>query len=320
MSIVTLTMNPAIDIATTAAHIQPTDKTRCAAPRFDPGGGGINVARTVAELGERVTAVFPAGGPPGSLLEDLVRDAGIPMRPVPVAEHTRESFAVTATDTGDQYRFVLPGPRLTAPEIHRCLAEIERAAQDCRYVVASGSLPPGVAPTFYQSLVDLLDDLGVPLVLDTSGPALRAVRRGVYLIKPSVRELAEFVGHPLPDRSSRVSAARLLIDRGMCDNVVVSMGSVGTLAVTRDRDRLFAAIEVPVRSGIGAGDAQVGGIVAGLCRGYSLDAAVFLGIAAATAALATPGTGPGRADRIAELFQQFSPRPRRGRGQFAVPK
>ncbi|MFE3795020.1 1-phosphofructokinase family hexose kinase [Nocardia tengchongensis] len=319
MSIVTLTMNPAIDLATTAAHIAPTDKIRCTAPRFDPGGGGINVARTVAALGEPVTAIFPAGGPPGRLLEELVRDAAIPMRPVPVADHTRENFAVTATDTGEQYRFVLPGPRLTAPEVHRCLAEIERAAQECRYVVASGSLPPGVPATFYQTLADLLSDLGVPLVLDTSGAALRAVGHGVHLIKPSVRELTEFAGRPLPDRESRVAAARELVERGVSEIVVVSMGAAGTLAVTRDDARWLTSIEVPVRSGIGAGDAQVGGIVVGLARGYPLDAAVRLGIAAATAALASPGTGPGRPDRIAELFQQLSPRPDAGRGQVAIP-
>ncbi|MGW4356820.1 1-phosphofructokinase family hexose kinase, partial [Nocardia sp. NPDC004582] len=282
MSIVTLTMNPAIDIATTAGHIAPTDKTRCGAPRFDPGGGGINVARTIAALGERVTAIFPAGGPPGRLLEQLVRDASIPIRPIPVAGHTRESFAVTAADTGAQYRFVLPGPRLTMPEVHRCLAEIERAAPDCRYVVASGSLPPGVPVSFYQSLADLLGDLGVPLVLDTSGAALRAVRRGVHLLKPSVRELTEYAGRALPDRESRIAAAHELVEHGVSEIVVVSMGPEGTLAVTRDDARWLPSVEVPVRSGIGAGDAQVGGIVVGLARGYPLDAAVRLGVAAAT--------------------------------------
>ncbi|MFD7845271.1 1-phosphofructokinase family hexose kinase [Nocardia sp. NPDC059764] len=319
MSILTLTMNPAIDIATTAGHIAPTDKIRCTAPRFDPGGGGINVARTIAALGEPVTAIFPAGGPPGRLLEQLVRDAAIPVLPVPVGEHTRESFSVSAADTGAQYRFVLPGPRLTAPEVHRCLARIERAAQECRYVVASGSLPPGVPVTFYQSLADLLGDLGVPLVLDTSGAALHAVRRGVHLIKPSARELADYAGRALPDRESRIAAARELVDQGVSEVVVVSMGPDGTLAVTRDDAHWIASIEVPVRSGIGAGDAQVGGIVVGLARGYPLDAAVRLGIAAATAALVTPGTGPGRPDRIAELFHQLTPRSDGGRGQLAVP-
>ncbi|MTE14273.1 hexose kinase [Nocardia sp. CT2-14] len=312
-------MNPAIDIATTAESVRPTDKTRCTAPRFDAGGGGINVARTIAVLGEPVTAVFPAGGPPGRLLEDLVHDARISMRSVAIANPTRESFAVTASDTGEQYRFVLPGPRLTAPELHRCLAEIERIAQDCRYVVASGSLPPGAPADFYQSLADLLTDLGVPLVLDTSGAALRAVRRGVHLIKPSVRELAEYTGRPLPDRGSRVAAARELITRGVSEIVVVSLGSDGTLAVTADGDEWFPALDVPVRTGIGAGDAQVGGITAGMSRGYPLDDAIRLGIAAATAALSTPGTAPGHPDRIADLFQRLSPRPDDS-GQLAVPK
>ncbi|MGV9665221.1 1-phosphofructokinase family hexose kinase [Nocardia niigatensis] len=319
MSIVTLTMNPAIDIATTAPSVRPTDKTRCTAPRFDPGGGGINVARTIAALDETVTAVFPAGGPPGELLMELVRGAGVPMRPVRVADNTRECFAVTASDTGEQYRFVLPGPRLTAPEVHRCLAEIERAAQDCRYVVASGSLPPGVPADFYQRLADLLTDLQVPLVLDTSGAALRAVRRGIHLVKPSVRELTEYIGRPLPDRESRVAAARELITREVSEIVVVSLGSSGTLAVTAKDDEWFPATEVAVRSGTGAGDAQVGGITVGLSRGYPLDDAVRLGIAAATAALMTPGTGPGLPARMAELFHRPAPPPT-SPDHLAIPK
>ncbi|MFE3055911.1 1-phosphofructokinase family hexose kinase [Nocardia sp. NPDC059239] len=304
MPIVTLTMNPAIDIAAGADRIRPTSKTRCTPPRFDPGGGGINAARTIAALGEPVTAIFPAGGPSGRQLEELVRDAGVPMRSIPISGHTRENLAVTDNGSGDQFRFVFPGPRVTAPELHLCLSEIERAAVGSRYVVASGSLPPGVPDDLYQTLADLLRDLGVRLILDTSGAALRAVRYGVHLLKPSVRELAELTGHPLPDRKSQLAAARELILAGVCEIVVVSLGASGALAVTRYDDEWFPSLEVTVRSGIGAGDAMVGAMTVGLARGYPLDEAVRLGIAAATAALTTPGTRPGHPARIAELYQQ----------------
>ncbi|APA97776.1 PfkB family carbohydrate kinase [Nocardia seriolae] len=119
MSIVTLTMNPPIDVAAQAGHVRPTSKIRGAAPRFDPGGGGINAARTIAALGESVTAVFPAGGPVGRLLEDLMRGTGVPMRAVPIIGDTRENIAVTDECTGEQYRFVFPGPVLTARDVVR---------------------------------------------------------------------------------------------------------------------------------------------------------------------------------------------------------
>ncbi|MFI9415379.1 1-phosphofructokinase family hexose kinase [Nocardia gamkensis] len=305
--IVTLTMNPAIDLATRVAEVVPTDKMRCATPRFDPGGGGINVARTVAELGVEVTAVFPAGGPTGRLLEQMVRDTGVPPRPVPVAESTRESLSVTETTSGEQYRFVFPGPRLTDPEQHRCLVEVERAVRGARYLVASGTLPPGLSADFYQILTDLVGDSGVRVVLDTSGIALRNVRRGVYLVKPSVRELGDYVGHPLVGRAEQLSQARRLITSGMTEIVLLSLGAGGALVVTRDSHEWFAPLPARVRSGIGAGDAMVGGTTVGLTRGYELADAVRLGIAAATAALATTGTGPGRSEHIAELYQELLP-------------
>ncbi|MFI9634371.1 1-phosphofructokinase family hexose kinase [Nocardia sp. NPDC051929] len=303
--IVTLTMNPAIDVATRVARVVPTDKMRCATPRYDPGGGGINVARTVAELGVEVTAVFPAGGPPGRLLEQLVRDTGVPPRPVPVAESTRESMSVTETSSGEQYRLVFPGPRLTDPEQHRCLAEVERAASGAEYLVASGTLPPGVSPDFYQILTDLVGDLDVRVLLDTSGIALRKVHRGVHLIKPSVRELGDYAGHPLIDRAEQLAQARRLIAAGMTEIVLLSLGADGALLVTQDAQEWFAAVPARVRSGIGAGDAMVGGVTVGLARGYELADAVRLGIAAATAALATTGTCPGRAEHIRQVHDEL---------------
>lgn len=302
MSIVTLTMNPAIDIASNAKEVRPVDKMRCAPPRFDPGGGGINVARTVAALGEAVTAVFPVGGPPGAVLERLVHETGVPMRTVPIAEWTRENIAVTDRTSGEQYRFVFPGPRLVAPEYRHCLSEVDRLARNARYVVASGSLPPGVPAEFYQTLADMLRSLDVPLVLDTAGAALRAIRSGVYLVKPSVRELSELVQRPLPDRAAQSVAARELIDVGLAEIVLLSLGADGALVVTASDTQWFAPMEVTVRSGIGAGDAMVGGVCAGLVRGDALPDAVRLGVAAATAALCTPGTRPGQPARIAELL------------------
>ncbi|NNH69307.1 1-phosphofructokinase family hexose kinase [Nocardia uniformis] len=293
-------MNPAVDLASRVERVVAIDKLRCAAPRFDPGGGGINAARTIDVLGEQVLAVFPAGGPAGLMLAEMVHAVGVPMRSVPVSGHTRQNLSVTETRSDDQYRFVFPGALLNAVDRERCLREIDRALTDSSYLVASGSLPPGVPADFYRTVVELARARGVRAIIDTSGAALRQIR-GAYLIKPSLRELSELVGRPLPDRSEQVAAARQLIADGLGENVVVSLGSAGALAVTAETARRYPALTARVVSGIGAGDAMVGGITVGLARGGDLFAATCLGIAAATAALETPGTQPGRPRRIAEL-------------------
>lgn len=153
--IITLTMNPALDITTSVDVVRPTEKMRCGAPRYDPGGGGINVARIVHVLGGCSTALFPAGGSTGSLLMALLGDAGVPFRVIPIAASTRESFTVNESRTAKQYRFVLPGPSLTVAEQEQCLDELRGAAASAAFVVASGSLPPGVAADYYQRVADI---------------------------------------------------------------------------------------------------------------------------------------------------------------------
>jgi 6-phosphofructokinase 2 len=308
MSIVTLTINPAVDIATSTPRLLPTDKMRCDTPCFDPGGGGINVARTVLALGEQATAVFPAGGNTGRLLEQLVREAGVTAHSVPVAGTTREDMSVTETTSADQYRFVFPGVPLTTGEQQRCLDAVAERVFGARFLVASGSLPPGVPGDFYQLLAERAEGWGVPLIVDTSGAALRHLRGGVYLLKPSVRELGQMVGRQLRDRDEQVSVARLLITAGVTQIVVVSLGAEGALAVTAQSETWFPAVAEPVVSGIGAGDAMVGGLAVGLARGLVLDDAVRLGIAAATAALGTAGSGPGRPAHIEELYRELTGR------------
>ncbi|WP_433604120.1 1-phosphofructokinase family hexose kinase [Prescottella agglutinans] len=303
-AIVTLTMNPALDISTSAERVGPTDKIRCAEPRYDPGGGGINVARTVRVLGEPVVAVFPVGSATGTVLGELLDHEGVWTRRVPIAGATRESFTVDEHRTGDQYRFVLPGPHLSPAEQEQCLARLAEVARDARYVVASGTLPPGCPPDFYDRVAGMARDLGARCVLDTSGEPLRRTGAGVYLLKPSIRELRELVDRDLTDGAAQVRAARDLVDAGRCQVVVLSLGADGALAVTVDSAVRFAAIPVAVRSGVGAGDAMLAGITVGLARGRPLSDAVRLGMAAGTAMLTTPGTRPCRREQIENLYHR----------------
>lgn len=302
--IVTLTMNPALDITTSVDVVRPTDKLRCAETRYDPGGGGINVAHIAHELGGSVLAVFPAGGTTGGLLARLLADEGVPFWQVPIGAATRESFTVNEDSSGKQFRFVLPGPQLTLREQAHCLEQLRMTAKSAEYVVASGSLPPGVTNDFYQRVADMCGHVGARLILDTSGGGLRHVSSGVFLLKASVRELRECVGRPLETEAEQLAAAHELVDDGRAEAVLVSLGSKGALLATAHASQRFSAIPMPGGSGVGAGDAMVAAITVGLTRGWPLVKSVRLGIAAGAAMLMTPGTAACLRADVEKLFAQ----------------
>jgi len=306
--VVTLCMNPALDITTSTDVVRPTDKMRCTGARYDPGGGGINVAHVAQVLGAAATAVFPAGGPAGELVDSLLSAEGLTTQRIMIGGSTRESFTVDETSTERQYRFVLPGPALTTAEQTECLARLRRAAASATIVVASGSLPPGVPEDFYQEVANVCADIDVRLLLDTSGGGLTHIASGVFLLKPSVRELQEAVGRVLRTGSEQLAAAMELIDYGVARYVLVSRGAAGAILASRGGGQLFAPVTVPPGSGVGAGDAMVAGVAVGLIRGWPLTTAVRLGIAAGAAMLLTPGTAPcTRADTERLLEQTEDP-------------
>lgn len=300
--IVALCMNPALDITTSTVAVRPTDKLRCGSPRYDPGGGGINVAHVAEVLGARSAAVFPAGGPAGELVHDLLIAEGLAVQRVRIGGSTRESFTVNETSTSRQYRFVLPGPELTVAEQAECLVRLRQAAAGAAVVVASGSLPPGVPVDFYQQVATLAAEVGAVFLLDTSGGGLTGVESGVFLLKPSVRELREYTGAELDTPAEQLAAARQVIARGTAEYVLVSLGAQGAMLVGSRGAQRFPPVPVPPGSGVGAGDAMVAGVAVGITRGWALPDSVRLGVAAGAATLLTPGTAPCTREDTERLF------------------
>ncbi len=180
----------------------------------------------------------------------LLGDAGVPFRVIPIAASTRESFTVNESRTAKQYRFVLPGPSLTVAEQEQCLDELRGAAASAAFVVASGSLPPGVAADYYQRVADICRRSSTPLILDTSGGGLQHISSGVFLLKASVRELRECVGSELLTEPEQLAAAHEFIDRGRAEVVVVSLGSQGALLATRHASHRFSSIPMTAVSGV----------------------------------------------------------------------
>jgi 6-phosphofructokinase 2 len=304
-AIITLTMNPALDIATAVDHVVPTHKLRCAAPRYDPGGGGINVARAVHAMGGDALAIFPAGGAAGEMIRHLLQEEGVPHSPAAISGFTRESLAVEERASGAQYRFILPGPEIGDPDQRHCLDRLAAAAETAEYIVASGSLPLGVADDFYAGVAALAQRLGKHLVLDTSGAALKQAGRGLYLLKPSLSELEALTGHPVQGERDEEAAARQLIEQGRAEVVVLSLGGRGAVLATADATERFPAIRVAAKSTVGAGDSMVAGVVLALSRGLPLRDAVRFGIAAGAAALLGSGTQLCRQADVERLYAQM---------------
>jgi 6-phosphofructokinase 2 len=304
--IVTLTMNPALDIATATDRIVPAHKLRCTVPRYDPGGGGINVARAVHALGGHAVAIFPAGGAAGEMIRQLLSQEGVAHRPIAIDGFTRESLAVEELETGKQYRFILPGPEISEQDQGRCLDELTLALPQAEYVVASGSLPLGVPEDFYARVAALAKRHNSRLILDTSGAALKQAGLGAYLLKPSLRELAYLTGREISGERDEEAAARQVIAENRAEIVVLSLGARGALLVNRQESERFPAIPVQERSTVGAGDSMLAGIVLGLTRGLSLHEAVRFGMAAGTAALLGSGTQLCRRADVERLYAELS--------------
>ena len=147
--IATVTMNPAIDLSTSVDRVEPVSKLRCHSLRRDAGGGGINVARVLRRLGTEVRAIYTAGGTIGQMLQELVEVENVESVALRIAEETREDFTVQEEQSGQQFRFVLAGPRVTEPEWRAFLDVIQSLDPFPKYLVASGSLPCGVPDDFY---------------------------------------------------------------------------------------------------------------------------------------------------------------------------
>lgn len=311
LSIVTLTMNPALDESTSVDYVLPDRKLRCQAPMYEPGGGGINVARAIRKLGGDALACFPVAGPAGELLQRLLDAEGVRQMPVPVAGWTRENINVLEEVSGRQFRFCMPGPMLQETEWPVFLDWLRRLQPPPAFVVASGSLPPGVPVDFYARVASAARDMGSRLVLDTSGvPLARAVDQGVYLLKPSLHEFQALLGEPEVDESRLASLGTTVVKRGWCDILVLSLGAGGALWVTGSEWERLAAPAVPIKSSVGAGDSLVAGIVLSLARGRPLGEAVRFGVAAGAAAVMNPGTALCRREDVERLYPQVMTSPR----------
>lgn len=299
--IITLTFNPTIDKNTTVDKLVPEKKLRCSPPQFGPGGGGINVTRAIKNLGADAPAIFPAGSYSGRFLAHLMTLENLQFSVVETVSHTRENFIVVDEESGHQYRFGMPGTAVTEEEWKALLAEVEKA--DAGYIVASGSLLPGMPADIIARVAQLARAKGARLILDTSGEALKAaLDAGVYLLKPNLGELSSLVGQEEVTDETVEQLAREIIARGQCEIIVVSMGERGAKLITKTESFHVVPPAVKIVSTLGAGDSMVAGMVLALSQGKPLLHVLQMGVACGTAATITYGSELCRKEDVDRLL------------------
>lgn len=303
-AVLTITLNPTIDVFGAAEAVKPTEKVRLSDATYEPGGGGINVARVISALGGEVEALALTGGEMGAFLARLAAAEGLKLHPVPISGQTRVALMVRDQSTGLEYRFLPEGPVVTGADVENCVAAIAGRTQG--FVVASGSLPRGAPADSYVRMAKAAARNALPFVLDTSGEALSAALRhgGLFLVKPSRGELEAHAGQRLgPDGLE--SAAREIVSAGKARLVAVTLGGDGALLASPDGLIRLPAIAVPVRSAVGAGDSFLGAMVWALTQNWPLEQAFRLAMAAGAAATGNAGTTLCRKEDVFALYAQM---------------
>lgn len=297
--IVTVTANPSLDRTVEVSALVRGQVHRISAVHVQPGGKGVNVARALVSNGVPARAVIPAGGVEGEQLIGLLTDYDIDVRQVPLAGPVRINVSVVEPDA-TVTKLNEPGAVLTQGEVSALLEAVLNNVYDASWVVLAGSLPPGVGVGFYAEIIRRLSAQGIPVAVDTSGPALKAAAAaGPALLKPNREELEEVVGRLLPTIADIGDAARELRDLG-AGAVLASLGGDGALLVDA-RGVWHAEATAVVRSTVGAGDAMLAGFLAAGAQGVS---ALRQAVAWGAAAVALPGsTMPRPADIRADAVR-----------------
>ncbi|MFP4355813.1 MAG: 1-phosphofructokinase family hexose kinase [Phycisphaerae bacterium] len=301
--ILTITLNPSIDIGTHCRQVQPGRKVRCRRPQLDPGGGGINVCRVINELQLESSTIWLAGGYSGRTLQELLTERKISGWCIDSGCDVRQNLYVAEDSSEQEYRFVMPGPELSEKHLQAVADKIDEI-DDIEMIVFSGSLPRGLPADSYKRLAQHAGD--VPVVVDTSSEALQSVAEyGAFLVKPNRRELSELVGSEhLKGQQEMIDAACEVLKPGRIEWILLSLGPGGALLIGSDQRWRIHAPSVKVRSTVGAGDSMVAGTACGFSRGYPPDQAARLGVAAGSAAVLTDGTQLCRRDDVDRLWEE----------------
>lgn len=311
-------LNPAIDQTIEVAGLRPGEVNRARHAQQDAGGKGFNVASCLADHGVPVAVTGLIGRENAGLFNALFEAKRIVNDCLYLDGLTRINTKLVDTESGATTDINLPGPRLAAEAINRYADEvaevIARHAGTLRWLVLSGSLPPGWADDAYAVLIHEARARGISVLLDTSGaPLAAALPAGPAVIKPNREELSAMLQRPLASSGDIRKAAQDLLEQ--TPNlllVAVSMGHEGAMFVARNAIVMAHPLSVRPVSSVGAGDAMVAGIVAAYLESLALPDCARLATAFAAGKLARLGAHlpmPGEVRALAQQVRIDGPDP-----------
>lgn len=269
-TVATVTLSPAIDQTIRVDRFQPNTVNYAQTMQFDAGGKGINVASFLADVGIRSSVTGFLGQENVAIFEQFFASKRIDDQFIRVPGSTRIGVKIVDGINQQTTDINMPGLQPPADALNALDATLERLSTTCDWFVLSGRLPAGVPVTTYATLIKQLKAHGKRVILDTSREALHeGVLAGPTVVKPNIDELQQLIGYELPNEDAIEQAARQLLTNGI-QLVVVSMGARGAMFLDANTTLIAVPPPVVVKSTVGAGDAMVAGLLAGLLQGLSL--------------------------------------------------
>lgn len=297
-------LNLSIDRTIEVPRLVPYGTNRALTARSDPGGKAMNMALMASRLGAETAITGFMRSESATLFVEKLEKAQVQADFVLLPGAIRVNVKVLDREAGAVTEFNESGEPVGEADLEAVRKKVAERAARGGWLVLTGSLPPGCPKDFYLRLMS--DAPGLNVALDADGEALRyAVDGKPALVKPNRKELEGLTGRPMEEISDIRRGAEELIERG-AGAVVVSLGDKGALAVAQGEFLFAEPPNVPVRSTVGAGDSMVAGLVAALAEGKSLEGALRSGVAAAGAAVATPGTQAAPLEVYQEIYKTIS--------------
>jgi len=288
--ILTLTLNPALDVTVSLDALRTGAVNRASAQHSHAAGKGLNVAQVLADLGHQLSVSGFLGMDNLGPFEALIQQRGFVDGFIRVPGETRSNIKLV--EAGGQVTDINgPGPQVDEAARDALLRRLDQLAPGHDAVVVAGSLPRGVSPEWLQALLERLKAMGLKVAFDSSGAALDAgLRATPWLIKPNTEELGEAVGQPLADFAQQRQAAQRLLDQGIT-HVVVSQGEQGVNWFSADGVLQGVPPQVTVASTVGAGDSLLAGMLHGLLVNEAAEQTLRRATAIAAQAVSQIGFG-----------------------------
>lgn len=302
--IVTVTMNPAIDKTVEIGSLIPGGLNRIKKAESDAGGKGINVSKTIKELGGVSIATGFLGGSAGKAIEDFLDEKKIRHDFVLVEGETRTNTKIVE-ENGAVTELNEPGPQISEDEMNRLMEKLISYAKPETLVILSGSIPKGVDKQIYARIIRLMHEKGAEVLLDADGELFHnGLLERPDMVKPNRVELEEYAG--IDHRASSdelLTLARELREKGI-KKVVVSMGKSGAIFLQDDYEAISPALSIKAHSTVGAGDAMVAALACAWDKKLTAEETIRLCMAASAGAVTTTGTKPPEKKVVEELMQQ----------------